>query len=136
MQTVSTFDASGAAATIQDVGNGWRRVTVTYNSLTNYFDNQIVLLPDTATQFAQRFYTGNGSSGVFVWGTQIEANSFATSYVPNLTTGSTTRSADVCQITGTDFSGIWNGTEGTFACEVVPNGSGVIVNQGIFTAIS
>lgn len=113
----TTFDASGATGTIKDVGNGWRRITVTYNSLTNYFDNVVILLPDGAGGIGARFYTGDNSSGVLVWGTQIEAAPFASSYIPNLSNGSTTRSADVMQITGTNFSSFWNLSEGSFAVE-------------------
>jgi hypothetical protein len=50
---------------------------------------------------------------VRVWGFQIEAGSFPTSYIPT-TTGSVVRSADVCSITGGNFTGIYNAIEGTF----------------------
>jgi hypothetical protein len=54
---------------------------------------------------------------VYVWGLQVETNSaFPTSYIPT-TTAAVTRSADVCQITGGDFSGFWNASEGSFAVE-------------------
>jgi hypothetical protein len=51
--------------------------------------------------------------GVKIWGFQIEAGSFATSYIPT-TTGTLARSADVCSITGTDFGGFYNQSEGSF----------------------
>ena len=43
---------------------------------------------------------------------QLEAGSFPTSYIPT-TTASVIRSADVCSITGSAFSGFYNQTEGT-----------------------
>jgi hypothetical protein len=47
---------------------------------------------------------------------QLEAGSFATSFIP--TAGSTvTRSADVASMTGSAFSGWWNESEGTFLAE-------------------
>jgi len=57
-----------------------------------------------------------GSLTLTVTGTveyaQLEAGSFATSYIPTTTTA-LTRSADVCSIAGADFSGFYNQSEGT-----------------------
>lgn len=57
------------------------------------------------------WYTGNGSSGIYIWGSQIELGSFATSYTP---TGASavTRNSDIATITGTNFSGFWRATRG------------------------
>lgn len=56
----------------------------------------------------------NGSSGaaggVALWGAQLEAKSFATSYIPT-TTGSATRAADVFQITASPW---YSTTAGSF----------------------
>ena len=41
---------------------------------------------------------------------QVEAGSFATSYIPT-TTGSVVRSADICSITGADFTTVYNQSE-------------------------
>jgi hypothetical protein len=43
---------------------------------------------------------------------QLEVGSFPTSYIPT-TTASVVRSADVCSITGGNFSGMWNRFAGT-----------------------
>jgi len=43
---------------------------------------------------------------------QLETGSFATSYIPT-TTAALTRSADICSITGADFTGFYNQPEGT-----------------------
>ena len=45
---------------------------------------------------------------------QLEAGSFATSYIPT-TTASVVRSADICSITGSNFTGFYNASEGTIA---------------------
>ena len=51
-----------------------------------------------------------------MWGIQLELGSFATSYIP--TSGSTvTRSADIAQITGTNFTDFYNQSESTIYFE-------------------
>jgi len=44
---------------------------------------------------------------------QLEAGAFATSYIPT-TTATLQRTPDICSITGSAFSGIYNAIEGTF----------------------
>ena len=57
-------------------------------------------------------YTGDGTSGIYLWGAQIEQGSFPTSYIP--TQGSTrTRAADNASITGKNFSEWYRQDEGT-----------------------
>ena len=61
-----------------------------------------------------------GSLTLTVTGTvqfaQLEAGSFPTSYIPT-TTSALARSADVCSITGSAFSNLWNTSGGTFLFE-------------------
>ena len=58
----------------------------------------------------------NVAATIYGWGYQIESGSFPTSYIPT-TTAAVTRSADVCQITGGDFSGFWNLSAGTIVVD-------------------
>jgi hypothetical protein len=77
--------------------------------------------------------TGLKSIGFIISGTltetasfdtpQIEAGAFPTSYIPT-TIGPATRSADVCSITGGDFSRFYNQPEGT----VIVHGDSASVN--------
>lgn len=102
-------------------GDGWWRCWVqmpdNWTIGTAHFSLSDVASPSTWSAGGFPVYTGNGTSGIYLWGAQVEATSaFPTSYIPT-TSASVTRSADVCQITGGDFSGFWNGTEGTLACE-------------------
>jgi hypothetical protein len=89
--------------TITNFGNGWYRCAVTSSLGTQ---GQFWL----ATNSTTTSYTGDGTSGLFIWGAQLEAGSFATSYIPT-TTGSLARSADVCSIANT--ASFWNSDQFT-----------------------
>jgi hypothetical protein len=111
--TLGTIGAN-ATATITAFGNGWYRCSITAtptSTTTNGFYIQI------ASASGTRSYQGDGASGIFIWGAQVEAGSFATSYIPT-TTGTLARSADVCSITGGDFNNFYNQSEGTLTVKV------------------
>lgn len=83
----------GSTGSIVAVGNGWYRCTLTgvwgASAVTR---NEIYVLPNTAT-VANTSYAGDGTSGLYIWGGQLEAGAFATSYIPT-TSASVTRNVD------------------------------------------
>jgi hypothetical protein len=87
--------------------NGWFKVggTITDNGGS-------VLFIVGNSNGAVSSYTGDGTSGFYLWGAQLEAGAFPTSYIPT-TTATVTRAADVASITGSNFSSWYNQTEGT-----------------------
>jgi len=105
--TVSSL-AAGTTATVTAYPNGWYRITNTATA--------------TATATAQlnirtsvsggSSYQGDGTGTILIWGAQLEAGSFPTSYIPT-TTATVTRSADVASISGSNFSGWYRADEGT-----------------------
>lgn len=105
-----------ATGTMTAAGNGWYRCSITYTTTSTTARFDIAL--NTAASVGLQLYTGDGTSGVYVWGAQLEAGAFPTSYIPTTTTA-LTRNADVATMTGTNFSDWFNATEGTF----VVNGS-------------
>ena len=122
LDTQAVVSTSGASSTkIEDYGNGWYRVSLTYNSASGTSVAAVVsFAPDsgyTLTAFNVLQYTGDGTSGGFVWGCQLEANggSYATSYIPTLS-ASVTRGADACFKTG--ISSLIGQTEGTVYYEI------------------
>jgi hypothetical protein len=98
------------------VGNGWFRVEFDVITPSNSIPNGEFLMFNTALSGSGgdlvNAFGGDGVSGAYFWGLQVESGSFATSLIPTL--GFTvTRSADVMSITGTNFSRWYNNTEGT-----------------------
>ena len=61
-------------------------------------------------------FAGDGTSGIYIWGAQLEAGAFATSYIPT-TAAQVTRSADVASMTGTNFSSWYNQIEGVIVAQ-------------------
>jgi len=101
-------------ASIEDAGNGWHRCTFTP---TNSNGTVVFGLSNGGLGRGES-YTGDGTSGVYIWGAQLETGSVATSYIP--TSGSTvTRAADDLVISGSDFSDFYNASEGTVYAESV-----------------
>lgn len=74
----------------------------------------------TVDAFGRENYSGNGASGLYIWGAQLEAGAFATSYIPT-TSAAVTRNADVATITGTAFSGIWRSGPGSILVRALPS---------------
>jgi hypothetical protein len=66
-----------------------------------------------------RSFAGDGTSGIYIWGAQLEAGSFPTSYMKNEGTSSgVTRSADVASIPVADFG--YNTKVGSVVAEYFP----------------
>ncbi len=105
--------ANGTGASIQNYGNGWYRCSVTYDGAGASVANGLVGVPTSGGGVS---YTGNGTSGIYVWGAQLETGSVATSYIPT-TTGSVTRNADVISVSGA-VSGSIGQASGTIYAEV------------------
>jgi hypothetical protein len=103
----------GGTASITPVGNGWFRCSVT-GTLTTTNPTLAILL---ANGNNGQSYTGDGTSGIYIWGAQLEAGAFATSYIPTVA-ASVTRSADVASVN--TLSPWFNATEGTFLSNVSP----------------
>jgi hypothetical protein len=65
----------GTGGTITAEGNGWYRCVVAFTPSSS-LNTEIRLLNATS----QRTYTGDGTSGLFIWGAQLELGSTASTY--------------------------------------------------------
>ena len=110
--TVTLLGASGQNALGGDAipyGNGWWRIWYYIDTADGFNTGQtkaVGVVPRIA------------GTSAYIWGAQIEAGKFPTSYIP--TSGSElTRSADVAEMTGTNFSSWFNGNQGTMVSDVI-----------------
>ena len=125
----SYIGANILSTNIEDYGNGWYRCSLTFTSTVNNFRLDIGL--GTNTDFA---FVGNDIDGVEIWGAQLEAGSYATSYIPT-TSATVTRNQDLCSKTG--ISSLIGQTEGTLYFEGIAEYNTEIcsINQSAQNAI-
>ena len=99
---------------ITNVGNDWYRIsyTVTATSTGTATSAITVMENHSGVSTHETSYTGDGYSGIYIWGAQVEQDTNPSSYIK--TTGSqVTRSVDVATV-GIDTSSDWfNLQEGT-----------------------
>ena len=116
---VVSTGAANSNSTITPVGNGWYRVS-TARGLT--------------TGLTLFFGLATGSLAgdqLLIWGAQLEAGAFATSYIPTVAS-TVTRSADIANMTGSLFSQWYGQSEGTFVISTSP----IAVDNDIVFSVS
>jgi hypothetical protein len=89
VSVISTNNSGGVTisnATITSVGNGWYRLSATFTGTANQKIELWVLSNSYTSGDVTTMYAGDGTSGVYVWGAQVELRSTLTAYTP--TTGS------------------------------------------------
>jgi len=112
--TVSgSMPAEYTVNSITNVGNGWFRVSVSRTATATTYYANFATASGTSVSYA-----GDGYSGIYIWGAQLEAGSFATSYIKT-EASQVTRSADAASMTGTNFSSWYRADEGTLYAEAV-----------------
>jgi hypothetical protein len=106
----SSGTQGAVTASMMDAGNGWWRLSVSFplTAATAVFVGGWV--------WNSAASTGNGVNGLYVWGAQLEAGAFATSYIPT-TSAAVTRTADSVSINAANFSSWFNTARGSFAVE-------------------
>ena len=99
--TIITEGSENTLTTITPYPNDWYRISVTaaMNNLSGYF--------------WIRMYNQPEGSGFIIWGGQVEAGRYPTSYIPTYNNAAVTRGEDIVLIEGTEFTDFFNTTEGT-----------------------
>jgi hypothetical protein len=114
--TLGTVAAAGtftnASSNIEEYPNDWYRVYLT------------VTVPSTTTTIVLRYYSldnnelnGDGTSGIYIYGAQLEEGRYATSYIPTYNT-SVTRSGDAYTNSSIEAS-LSNGYTAFVECETL-----------------
>ena len=112
--TTNNIPSTVLATSIEAMGNGWYRCSVTSNR-TGQTEKRVMVNNSDGS------YQASIGDNVLIWGVQIEEGQFPTSLIP--TSGSTvTRAVDVLQITGDNFSSWYNPSQGSLFGEYVANG--------------
>ena len=113
--------AAGTTASIQNVGNGWYRCVITLTvAFTTVYAAVVSASADGTNTFA-----GDITKGFYLWGAQLEAGAFATSYIPTVAS-QVTRAADNLSLLTSAFP--WNAAAGTMVAEYYDAG----VNAGLW----
>jgi hypothetical protein len=99
--------------TITNVGNGWYRCVLNYTTTQSTYFCAMFAPLKTGNSFSAAYGEAQNNANnktMYIWGYQIEASSYPTSYIPT-TSASATRVADVCSKTG--ISSLIGQTQGT-----------------------
>jgi hypothetical protein len=131
---VITTSSGSVTGKIENYGNGWYRCIATATA-TATISSAFFLMLRNSNDANGNNYTGDGTSSLYVWGAQVEAGAYATSYIPT-TAATVTRNSDVCN--KTSASSLIGQTEGTLFAEFkVPSVDGssnyIALTSGAFT---
>jgi hypothetical protein len=106
--TLGTVIGTSPTSSIQDFGNGWYRCIINFTpTATSSSINTIAIVSSSS---AVRAEPNTLSTSIIVWGAQLEALPYASSYIPTVAS-TVTRVADVVSKTG--ISSLIGQTEGT-----------------------
>jgi hypothetical protein len=126
--TQTVEERNGAKATISRVTQDIFRITLTAKTGPNPITSNIypVMLNDSGSTT----YDGDGVSGMYIGGYQVEVKGFATTYIPT-TTAQVTRTADIPFIN--QLSPWWSPFGGTLYVDYTPGQIGTgSTNAGIY----
>lgn len=102
--------------TVNAYGNGWYRISVSGTNNSIYATQRFFINSVDGTTLS---FAGDVSKGVLLWGAQFEEGGYPTSYIPNHSGGSVTRSSEASafELSVLDFFGLSNTESGTFFIE-------------------
>jgi hypothetical protein len=79
--------------------NGWYRISLNTDTTSGAYDGFGIGIATGSTSWVDAVYTGDGTSGIYIWGAQMEAGQYESSLIPTLV-AAVTRGADLASKTG------------------------------------
>ena len=117
--TLGTTTGTTPTSSITSVGNGWYRCNITFTSTASGNSGTIVCSIVTSAS-AARAEVNTLSTSVLLWGAQLEAGAYPTSYIPT-TSASVTRNADVISRGNIFTNGLITSSGGTWFVDLRNN---------------
>lgn len=118
IQELSNAQYTAISREVESFSNGWYRLKISLTDTLSTVGRYVSVRPANELPTATNnnyATTGDGTSGIYVWGLQLEQSSYHTSYIP--TNGSTvTRVADTAS--GAGNSEVFNDSEGVLFADI------------------
>jgi hypothetical protein len=129
--SVAFISTGVTSASSVNFGNGWYRCSITVNAAAN----DICRINIQTTASSPETYQGDGISGIYLWGAQLEQAAFSTSYIPTVAS-QVTRAADSASMIGNNFARWYTQGAGTLLASFDFSGAGSSANPNIRTAFN
>lgn len=100
---------SNCTATVYPLPGGWYDCKIVFSPTTNASGYVYTYVRNVASSSN---YTGDGTSGIYLWGAQLEQGAFPTSYIPT-EDAQVTRAADIATVN--DLAPWFNSNQGRFS---------------------
>jgi hypothetical protein len=118
---------------VKDFSNGWYKINAVFTATSSVAPNIQPIADGFTTTSDNYTYNGDGTSGIYIWGAQIEED-YPTSYIPtNGEVGGVTRSADAANGAEATF----NDSEGVLYAEIAKDTTsvdgGVAISDSSYT---
>jgi hypothetical protein len=112
----STVNSRG----IINYGNGWYKVFISVNAISTSSNRLVPQVIPAEDSIRGTTWTSDGTSGFYLWGAQVEAGAYPTSYIPT-TTATVTRNADVINRDDIYTNNLITAAGGTWFVDLINN---------------